>query len=74
MPSSSEQSDNSQLLLRLAIGCTIVGLLCVTLYLWQGFGVWSFGIGILFGIPILVVGMGLYLLAVIRDLRRHGIL
>ncbi len=73
MPSSSEQSDKSWLP-RPAISCTIVGLLCVTFYLWQGFGVWSFGIGILFGIPILVVGMGLYLLVVIRDLRRHGIL
>lgn len=73
MPSSPEQSNNSRLLSP-AIGCTIVGLLCVTFYLWQGFGVWSFGVGILFGIPTLVVGMGLYLVAVIRDLRRHGIL
>ena len=53
---------------------TIVGLLCVTCYLWQGFGVWSFGIGILLGVPILIIGMGLYLVAVLRDLRRHGIL
>jgi uncharacterized membrane protein len=60
--------------LRLAIGCTIVGLLCVIFYLWRGFGVWSFGIGILVGIPMLVVGMGLYVAAVMRDLRRHGIL
>jgi hypothetical protein len=73
MPSSPERSDNPRLL-RLAIGCTIVGLLCVTCYLWHGFGVWSFGVGILFGIPTLVVGMGLYLVAVIRDLRRQGIL
>jgi hypothetical protein len=61
-------------LLRPVIGCTIVGLLCVTFYLWQGFGVWSFGIGILVGIPMLVVGMGLYVVAVIRDLRRRDIL
>jgi hypothetical protein len=73
MPPSPEQSDNSHLL-RPAIGCTTVGLLCVAFYLWQGFSVWSFGVGILFGIPTLVVGMGLYLLAVIHDLRRHGIL
>ena len=73
MPSSPEQYDNSRFL-RPAIGCTIVGLLCVMFYLWIGFSVWSFGIGILFGIPTLVVGMGLSLVAVIQDLRRHRIL
>lgn len=60
--------------MRLARHCTSIGLLCVAFYLWQGFDVWSFGVGILFGIPILVVGVGLYLVAVIRDLRQRGIL
>jgi hypothetical protein len=73
MPTSPEQAANPRLL-RPAIGCIIVGLLCVIFYLWHGFSVWSFGGGILFGIPILVVGMGLYLVAVIHDLRRHGLL
>ncbi len=73
MPTSSEQFDNPRVL-RPAMIYTIVGLLCVTCYLWQGFGVWSFGIGILLGVPILIIGMGLYLVAVLRDLRRHGIL
>lgn len=73
MPFSPPLSDNS-LLLRLASSCTSVGLLCVAFYLWQGFNVWSFGVGILFGIPILVVGIVLYLLAVTCDLRKRGIL
>ncbi|NOT58537.1 MAG: hypothetical protein HOP18_28410 [Deltaproteobacteria bacterium] len=73
MPSFPAPSDTAPLL-RPAIGCTLIGLLCVTFYLWQGFGVWSFGIGILVGIPMLVVGMGLYVVVVVRDLRRRDIL
>lgn len=73
MPPSHLPSHNT-LLLRLARHCTSAGLLGVAFYLWQGFGVWSFGVGILFGFPVLVVGIALYLLAVIRDLRQRGIL
>lgn len=73
MAPSPEQVDTLRLL-RPAIGYTIVGLLCVIFYPWRGFRVWSFGIGILFGVPALVVGMGLYVAVVVRDLRSHRIL
>jgi len=73
MSLSSTLSDNT-LLLRCARHCTSVGLLCIAFYLWQGFNVWSFGVGILFGIPILVVGIGMYLLVVFCDLRKRGVL
>ena len=73
MSLSPTLSDDT-LLLRLARHCTSVGLLGVAFYLWQRFSVWSFGVGILFGFPVLVVGILLYLLAVVRDLRQRGIL
>lgn len=61
-------------LLRTAVICTIVGLASVLLFLWEGFAWYTVGVGIFFGIPMLIIGIGTYLVAVIRDLRRRGAL
>lgn len=59
-------------LVRIAVLCTIVGLSCLYIFLWLGFSPWSVGIGIGAGVPLTTVAMALYLLAVIRELRRRG--
>jgi len=51
----------------------MVGLLCALLFLWRGFTVWSLGVGIFLGSPLLLVAMVLYVIAVARNLRRHGL-
>lgn len=61
-------------LVRMAVVCALVGLLCVSLFLWRGFAPWSVGLGIFLGVPLLFAGVLLYLLAVVRDLRQRGIL
>lgn len=60
-------------LLRIAVGCALVGLLCVSLFLWYGFTPWRMGCGILLGLPLLIIAMALYVIAVARDLQRHGL-
>ncbi len=60
--------------LTLAVGCALVGLLCVLLFLWHGFGAWSMGLGTFIGIPLVVVAVLLYLSAVAFDLKRRGAL
>lgn len=60
--------------LALAVDCTLVGLLCILLFLWNGFGAWSMGLGMFIGIPLIVVGVILYLGAVAFDLKRAGAL
>ena len=60
--------------LALAIQCTLVGLLCILLFLWNGFGAWSMALGTFIGIPLLLVAAVLYLSAVAFDLKRRGAL
>lgn len=61
-------------LLRLAVACAVIGLLCILLFLWRGFTVWSLGVGVFLGIPLLTLAFVLYIIAVVRDLRQQGIL
>ena len=58
----------------LAVNCTLVGLVCILLFLWNGFGAWSMGLGTFIGIPLVMVGVILYLCAVVFDLKRAGAL
>jgi hypothetical protein len=58
--------------LALAVDCTMLGLACILLFLWNGFGAWSMGLGMFIGIPLVVLGVILYLLAVAFDLKRAG--
>lgn len=60
--------------LALAVDCTVLGLVCVLLFLWNGFGAWSMGLGMFIGIPLVVLGVILYLSAVAFDLKRTGAL
>jgi hypothetical protein len=59
-------------LVRGAVACMIVGLGCLGVFLWQDFSAWSVGLGILAGIPLTLTALALYLLAVVRELHRHG--
>ena len=60
--------------LALAVDCAIVGLVCVLLFLWHGFGAWSMGLGTFIGIPLLVVALLLYFSAIAAGLKRRGAL
>ena len=59
--------------IRVAIACALVGLLCVLLFLWIGFTHWSLTFGVMLGFPFLLVALLLYVIAVARDLQRHGL-
>ena len=72
MQKTQEHPDRSKLVRR-TVECALVGLLCVLLFLWSGFTPWSMGLGIMFGVPLLILAMVLYLIAVVRDLRQHGL-
>lgn len=57
-----------------AVVCTLVGLSCVLLFLFVGFRSWSVGVGVFFGFPMLLTGIGFYLSGVVADLRRRNVL
>ena len=59
---------------RPAVVFALLGLLCIFIFLARGFNPWSLGIALFLGVPLLLVGLGLYVVAVVRDLRRHGVL
>jgi len=50
----------------------VVGLGCLGVFLWADFSAWSVGVGVLAGIPLTGTAMALYVIAVVRELRRHG--
>jgi len=60
--------------LALAVNCALLGLVCILLFLWNGFGAWSMGLGTFIGIPLVMVSLILYLSAVGFDLKRRGAL
>jgi len=70
------KSDNKKTdkLVRWAIVCTIAGMLLVLLFLVAGFRSWSVGLGIFLGMPVMLFGVALYVIAVIRDLKAHRVL
>ncbi len=61
-------------LVRIAIIVALVGLLCVLFFLIRGFDAISVGLGIFLGMPLVLGGIVLYLIAVFRDLRQRGAL
>ncbi len=61
-------------LLSAAIVLAITGLVCLLAFLLRGFTAWSVGIGIFLGVPLLLSAFVLYVLVVVRDLRRRGAL
>lgn len=54
------------------VGC--VGLFCLLLFLIFGFEAWSVGVGIFLGLPVLLVAAVLYIIAVVRDLKKHEVI
>ena len=61
-------------LLRAAVLIALVGLCCLGFFLWNGLSVLSMGIGVMLGVPLTLLAIGVYLVAVIRDLRHRGVL
>jgi len=61
-------------LIRAAVACALVGLLCVLLFLWSGFTPWSLTFGVMLGFPFLLIAIILYVSAVARDLQQHRLL
>lgn len=61
-------------LVRTAVICAMIGMVLVGLFLTAGFQSWSVGLGVFLGMPILVLGVALYVVAVIRDLRYRKVL
>lgn len=68
---ASSDTDVVSSRIRWAVLCTLVGLICVLLFLVSGFQAWSVGIGVFLGFPLLLGGIGFYLAGVVRDLRRR---
>jgi len=60
-------------LIRIAVIVGSVGLSCLLIYLIVGFQPWSVGVGIFLGFPLLTVALVLYIVAVIKDLKRHEV-
>ena len=58
----------------IAVDIALVGLVCVLLFLWNGLGAWSMGLGMFVGMPFLVIAILLYVVAVTRDMKRRGAL
>ncbi len=71
---NSKESVGVNILVRIAVVCALIGLLCVWLFLWIGFAPWSVGLGVFLGAPLLVAAVVLYIIAVMRDLRQRGAL
>lgn len=57
-----------------AVNIALVGLVCVLLFLWHGMGAWSMGLGMFVGMPLLLIALILYVVAVARDMKRRGAL
>lgn len=65
---------SSDRLVRIAVLFALVGLVCILIFLWRGFDAFSVGIGVFLGMPLMMIAIVMYLVAVIRDLRRRGTL
>jgi uncharacterized membrane protein len=65
---------NVSLLIRLAVLIAIAALGCMLFYLTCGFSPWTFGVGILLGVPLLVIAMLFYIIQVVRDIHGRGAL
>jgi len=71
---SADRADVVHTRIQWAVVCTLVGLSSVLLFLLSGFQSWSVGIGVFFGFPMLLTGIGFYVAGVVADLRRRDVL
>ena len=74
MSRNNSNGENVDKLVRSAIVFTVTGMLLVLLFLIAGFRSWSVGLGIFLGMPVMLFGVALYVIAVIRDLKQHRVL
>ncbi len=61
-------------LVRTAILCTMAGMILILTFLVFGFQAWSVGLGMFLGMPVMLFGVGLYVVAVFRDLKNRNVL
>ncbi|RME04839.1 MAG: hypothetical protein D6805_01650 [Planctomycetota bacterium] len=61
-------------LIRISSICTILGLLCTSTFLLIGFNPWTMGLGFFLGVPFLALAILFYLIAVLQDLHKQGVL
>ena len=66
------QNINKLIRISVILGC--IGLFCMLLFLIYGFEAWSVGIGMFLGFPILMVALVIYIIAVIKDLKKHEVI
>lgn len=60
-------------LIRIAVLVGSIGLACLLIYLVVGFQPWSVGVGIFLGFPLLTAAIVIYIVAVVKDLKRHEV-
>lgn len=73
MKSTEPNEKKVDYLVRTAVVLVTAGLLLVFLFLIFGFRSWSVGLGIFLGGPLVMVGVIVYIISVIRDLRHHRV-
>lgn len=73
-PSGESSPREVDSLVRTAILFTIAGMLLVLIFLIVGFKAWSVGLGVFLGMPVMLIGVGLYVVAVFRDLKNRQVL
>lgn len=73
-PNKSTESHKVDKLVRTAVIFTMAGMLLILLFLITGFQAWSVGLGVFLGMPVMLFGVGLYVIAVFRDLRDRNVL
>jgi multidrug efflux pump subunit AcrB len=61
-------------LVRTAILCAMTGMIFVLIFLIFGFHAWSVGLGVFLGMPLMLLGVLLYIIAVFRDLKFRRVL
>jgi len=70
MSSLPNKQGKSQLL-RLAVSLTLAGLCLILIYLLSGFGVWAIGLAFFLGVPLLLLGMTVTVIAMVQQLRSN---
>ena len=70
---TAEEPRYGRRIVRLAVRLAAVGLLGVLPLLGSGFSPLTMGIGMFVGFPCLVLAMLVYVVVVVQDLRRHGL-
>ena len=69
--SKSTQTAATDRTLRIAVWLALAGLVLLLLFMVVGFAPWSVGLGLFLGMPLVLLAIVLYVVAVIRDLRRR---